>query len=396
MKSKEEANPVRRIPSCDLKQFESLFDDPVGACSSPIHYNLVTPTTHQEQEERRSNIIFDHEEQEQKTEETQEAAFLLTSMRSAMLSPHLQLPALTLPNNHSTCHKDRMDDVNTETVVLSSNTQDASIITHSSHDDTQSARLRAVSLDSQYLHSSSSRHSHDDSQSHPDPNLHISLDLTKPSLNLIDSSSLSTAVKVDDDRISTKKNSRTIDRRKKYIKSNYSQHTTTPSASDSSDSSIVDNYTTTPSSNPSTTGTLSSSDKPTNTKTILRKKFTWKNYPELESFLIVNREEYLRHSALNYTMQQKQYNNRLTERLLELASDTGYVFDQDDFSFSTVRDRIRCYFKSYVQSRKKRGEIIGYAARKAGLVTLHDLEEGGEGGKIVVPSCIATKNKGKK
>jgi hypothetical protein len=40
---------------------------------------------------------------------------------------------------------------------------------------------------------------------------------------------------------------------------------------------------------------------------------------ELEAFLVANREEYLRHSALNYTIQQKKYNNRLTERLLDLA-----------------------------------------------------------------------------
>lgn len=110
-------------------------------------------------------------------------------------------------------------------------------------------------------------------------------------------------------------------------------------------------------------------------KTILRKKFSWKNYPELEAFLIANREEYLRHSALNYTVQQKQYNNRLTERLLELAAEHGYVFDDVEFSFVTVRDRIRCYFKSYVQSAKKRGVIIGYAARKAGLLTTNELEK---------------------
>ena len=91
------------------------------------------------------------------------------------------------------------------------------------------------------------------------------------------------------------------------------------------------------------------------TKTILRRKFSWKNYPELEAFLIANREEYLRHSALNYTLQQKQYNNRLTERLLELALSHGYVFDEEAFNFVTVRDRIRCYYKSYVQSSKKKG-----------------------------------------
>ena len=111
---------------------------------------------------------------------------------------------------------------------------------------------------------------------------------------------------------------------------------------------------------------------------------------ELEAFLIANREEYLRHSALNYTVQQKQYNNRLTERLLELAAEHGYVFDEDEFSFVTVRDRIRCYFKSYVQSAKKRGVIIGYAARKAGLLTEEDLERSAEQeGQIITPECIS-------
>ena len=114
---------------------------------------------------------------------------------------------------------------------------------------------------------------------------------------------------------------------------------------------------------------------PKRTKATLRKKFSWKNYPELENFLIKNREEYLRHSALNYTMQQKQYNNCLTERLIELAADCGYVFDEEAFTFVSIRDRIRCYFKSYVQSRKKRGVIIGYAARKAGLLSEKELEK---------------------
>lgn len=120
--------------------------------------------------------------------------------------------------------------------------------------------------------------------------------------------------------------------------------------------------------------------------TILRRKFSWKNYPELEAFLIANREEYLRHSALNYTTQQKQYNNKLTERLIELASSHGYVFDKEAFSFVTVRDRIRCYYKSYVQSSKKRGLIIGYAARKAGLLTDDDLQRSARvEGRIIVP-----------
>ncbi len=128
-----------------------------------------------------------------------------------------------------------------------------------------------------------------------------------------------------------------------------------------------------------------------NSKKILRKKFSWKSYPELEGFLIANREEYLRHSAMNYTMQQKEYNNRLTERLLELASECGYIFDETSFSFVAIRDRIRCYFKSYVQSKKKRGLILGYAARRKGLISEEELEKSaGIKGTIVVPKQSAS------
>ena len=105
---------------------------------------------------------------------------------------------------------------------------------------------------------------------------------------------------------------------------------------------------------------------------------------QLEQFLIANREEYLRHSALNYTVQQKQYNNRLTDQLLELATEHGYFFDEKEFSFVTVRDRIRCYYKSFVQSAKKRGILMGYAARKAGLLSEQDLSAG-KAGEIVIP-----------
>jgi hypothetical protein len=85
-------------------------------------------------------------------------------------------------------------------------------------------------------------------------------------------------------------------------------------------------------------------------------------------------------------MQQKKYNNCLTLRMIKLAAEHGYLFDDAEFSFVTVRDRIRCYFKSYVQSMKKRGMVIGYAARKAGLVTEEELEESAHtSGKIYVP-----------
>lgn len=93
---------------------------------------------------------------------------------------------------------------------------------------------------------------------------------------------------------------------------------------------------------------------------ILKRKCAWKNCPELEKFLIDNREEYLKHSAMNYTTEQKQYNNKLTERLLEEAKKHGYAFDLVDFNFVAIRDRIRCFYKSYVQNCKKKGILVGY------------------------------------
>mmetsp|Transcript_7273 Transcript_7273/g.9488 ORF Transcript_7273/g.9488 Transcript_7273/m.9488 type:complete len:270 (-) Transcript_7273:266-1075(-) len=88
-------------------------------------------------------------------------------------------------------------------------------------------------------------------------------------------------------------------------------------------------------------------------KEVLKRKFSWKNFPELEAYLVQNREQYLQYSSrLNYTSEQKQYNNKLTQGLLDLASEEGYVFE--DFTFAAIRDRIRCYYKSFVQALKKK------------------------------------------
>lgn len=88
-------------------------------------------------------------------------------------------------------------------------------------------------------------------------------------------------------------------------------------------------------------------------KDVLRPKYSWKSYPELEAYLIDNREQYLQYSnSLNYTKAQKHYNNKLTQGLLELAGKTGYVFE--GFTFAAVRDRIRCFYKSFVQATKKK------------------------------------------
>lgn len=70
--------------------------------------------------------------------------------------------------------------------------------------------------------------------------------------------------------------------------------------------------------------------------------------------------------------------------MLEIATEYGYIFDEKEFSFVTVRDRIRCYYKSFVQSAKKRGILMGYAARKAGLLSEGDFEtSNGDDGRII-------------
>lgn len=107
------------------------------------------------------------------------------------------------------------------------------------------------------------------------------------------------------------------------------------------------------STNPSSKFVLSRVDGTNKVKDVLRKKFSWKSFPELEQYLIDNRSQYLQFSnQLNYTAEQKRYNNKLTQGLLDLASEEGYVFE--GFTFAAVRDRIRCYYKSYVQATKKK------------------------------------------
>jgi hypothetical protein len=86
---------------------------------------------------------------------------------------------------------------------------------------------------------------------------------------------------------------------------------------------------------------------------------------QLERFLISNRDEYLNHSSKNYTAEQKQYNNWLTEQLLEVAERHRYVFDPEEFNFVAIRDRIRCYYKSYVQTARKRGLQLPTCSKNA-------------------------------
>ena len=80
-------------------------------------------------------------------------------------------------------------------------------------------------------------------------------------------------------------------------------------------------------------------------RAVLRPKFSWKTYPELENYLIEHRSRYLEFSSeKNYTRDQKRYNNKLTQGLLALAEESGYVFD-GFFTFAAIRDRIRCVWR---------------------------------------------------
>eukprot|EP00543_Licmophora_paradoxa_P010241 CAMPEP_0202475430 /NCGR_PEP_ID=MMETSP1360-20130828/92898_1 /ASSEMBLY_ACC=CAM_ASM_000848 /TAXON_ID=515479 /ORGANISM="Licmophora paradoxa, Strain CCMP2313" /LENGTH=240 /DNA_ID=CAMNT_0049102593 /DNA_START=328 /DNA_END=1047 /DNA_ORIENTATION=+ len=50
-------------------------------------------------------------------------------------------------------------------------------------------------------------------------------------------------------------------------------------------------------------------------KAVIRRKFSWKNYPELENLLIKRRAEYLQISFThNYTTYQKEYNNMIRRK----------------------------------------------------------------------------------
>ena len=128
-------------------------------------------------------------------------------------------------------------------------------------------------------------------------------------------------------------------------------------------------------------------------KTVLRKKFSWKHYPELERFLIANRDEYLKHSNMNYTAEQKQYNNWLTERLLEVAAEHHYAFDPEDFNFVAIRDRIRCYYKSYVQTARKRGLNLPIKVESGGPTKKAKTEGGSDTEES--PEAVPKSEKGK-
>ena len=84
---------------------------------------------------------------------------------------------------------------------------------------------------------------------------------------------------------------------------------------------------------------------------ILQKNFFFRDYHELEDYLLSNRTEYLESKG---NTEQRNYTNNLTKGLLELAAKLNYVFDESCFDFVAVRKRVVSFYNSFVQNSKKR------------------------------------------
>ena len=84
---------------------------------------------------------------------------------------------------------------------------------------------------------------------------------------------------------------------------------------------------------------------------ILQKTFFFRDYHELEDYLLSNRTEYLESKG---NTEQRNYTNNLTKGLLELAAKLNYVFDESCFDFVAVRKRVVSFYNSFVQNSKKR------------------------------------------
>ena len=80
--------------------------------------------------------------------------------------------------------------------------------------------------------------------------------------------------------------------------------------------------------------------------------FVWAHYPPLEGLLKDNMEEYYNLSmAKCQSTKQQLFNNNLVDQVRDEASKHKWTFPTDR---RTLRDRIRCYFKTHLQNAKKR------------------------------------------
>lgn len=82
-------------------------------------------------------------------------------------------------------------------------------------------------------------------------------------------------------------------------------------------------------------------------------------------FLRKNEADYFQKSAVfGYTIHHKHYTSQFTKNFLEFATENGYFFDENVFSFADVRSRITLHYSRRQSYFKKKGAIVGYASRK--------------------------------
>eukprot|EP00980_Cylindrotheca_fusiformis_P004527 scaffold961_cov122-Cylindrotheca_fusiformis.AAC.35 len=94
---------------------------------------------------------------------------------------------------------------------------------------------------------------------------------------------------------------------------------------------------------------------------IVGEGFFWAHYPPLEigkdQYPIVLKKKMEKYYELSTTKcqsaQQQAFNNNLVVLVKDAASEQGWKFD-NCFSDKSLRDRIRCYYKTHIQNAKKR------------------------------------------
>eukprot|EP00536_Pseudo-nitzschia_multiseries_P015528 jgi/Psemu1/312254/fgenesh1_kg.904_\ len=87
---------------------------------------------------------------------------------------------------------------------------------------------------------------------------------------------------------------------------------------------------------------------------VVQKSFFWAHYPPLELVLKKHMAEYYELSTHQcQSRQQQAFNNYMVGLVKDVAERQEWKF-ADSFCDKSLRDRIRCYYKTHIQNAKKR------------------------------------------